>query len=126
MEVHFNKSNYLVTNKKGEMLMKGIRSKNNSYKWVPQQEGQNEKQPRMLHKMLKHQEISNVLELPHSGGINHRRSVSGRCFSLRNNQINVQHYSMRDLVSKTVRLHINEHYQQLTLPTTSLQHEIYS
>lgn len=102
MEVHFNKSDYPVTNKKGEVLMKGIRSKNNCYKWVPQQEGQNEKQSRMLHKMLKHQGISNVLELPHSGGINHRRSVSGRCSFLRNNQINVQHYSMRDLVKEKI------------------------
>ena len=86
MELHFNKSECLVINKKGEVLVRGIRSKNNCYKWVPQHEGQNGQQTRMLHTMLEHQEISNVLELPHFDSIDDRRSVSRRCFSLGNNK----------------------------------------
>jgi len=36
MDVNFNKSECLVTNEKGEVLMKGIKTKENSYIWVPQ------------------------------------------------------------------------------------------
>jgi len=38
LEVNFNKTKCLVTNQKGEVLMRGIRTKNNCYKWVPYQE----------------------------------------------------------------------------------------
>jgi len=35
LEVKFNKIECLITNQEGEVLMRGIRSKNNYYKWVP-------------------------------------------------------------------------------------------
>ncbi|CAJ2670589.1 unnamed protein product [Trifolium pratense] len=38
MKVNFTKSECLVTNNKGEILMKGVRSKDNCYLWVPQEE----------------------------------------------------------------------------------------
>ncbi|CAJ2635655.1 unnamed protein product [Trifolium pratense] len=38
MKVNFTKSECLVTNNEGEILMKGVRSKDNCYLWVPQEE----------------------------------------------------------------------------------------
>ncbi|XP_045792050.1 uncharacterized protein LOC123886812 [Trifolium pratense] len=38
MKVKFTKSECLVTNDKGDLLMKGVRSKDNCYLWVPQEE----------------------------------------------------------------------------------------
>jgi len=83
------------------VLVRGIRSKNNCYKWVPQQEGENGQQTRMFHTMLKHQEIYKVLEFSPFGSIDDRRSVS-RSFPLVNNQICAQHYSIRDLVEEKI------------------------
>jgi len=36
--VNFSKSECLVTNRKGEVVMKGARSKDNCYVWVPLEE----------------------------------------------------------------------------------------
>jgi len=36
MNVNFNKSECLVTKKDGEILMRGIKTKDNCYLWVPQ------------------------------------------------------------------------------------------
>ena len=33
--VNFTKAEYIITNKKGEVTMKGIRNKDNSYLWIP-------------------------------------------------------------------------------------------
>ncbi|CAJ2662740.1 unnamed protein product [Trifolium pratense] len=38
MKVNFTKSECLVTNDEGEILMRGVRSKDNCYLWVPQEE----------------------------------------------------------------------------------------
>ncbi|MCI47648.1 gag-pol polyprotein, partial [Trifolium medium] len=38
MKVNFTKFECLVTNDKGDLLMKGVRSKDNCYLWVPQEE----------------------------------------------------------------------------------------
>ncbi|MCH90922.1 gag-pol polyprotein, partial [Trifolium medium] len=38
IKVNFTKSECLVTNDKGDVLMKGVRSKDNCYLWVPQEE----------------------------------------------------------------------------------------
>ena len=65
MVVNFNKSDCLVTDKKGEVLMRHIRSKENCYLWVPQEEGKIGKQTRMLHPRLGHQVNSKALEPLH-------------------------------------------------------------
>jgi hypothetical protein len=39
MEVNLNKSGCKITNEKGEVLMKGSRTKNNCYKWISEREG---------------------------------------------------------------------------------------
>jgi hypothetical protein len=49
LEVRFNKLGCRVTNEEGLVLMKGSRTKNNCYKWIP------EEQADMLDRMLKHQ-----------------------------------------------------------------------
>jgi len=36
MEVYFNKSGCKITNERVEVLMKGSRTKNNCYKWIPE------------------------------------------------------------------------------------------
>ncbi|MCH84707.1 gag-pol polyprotein, partial [Trifolium medium] len=38
MKVNFTKSECLVTDDKGDLLMRGVRSKDNCYLWVPQEE----------------------------------------------------------------------------------------
>jgi hypothetical protein len=48
-EVSFNKLGCRVTNEEGLVLMKGSRTKNNCYKWIP------EEQTDMLDRMLEHQ-----------------------------------------------------------------------
>jgi hypothetical protein len=49
LEVSFNKLGCRVTDEKGLVLMRGSRTKNNCYKWIP------EEQIDMLDKMLEHQ-----------------------------------------------------------------------
>jgi hypothetical protein len=39
LKVNFTKSECLVSNEEGELLMRGTRSKDNFYLWVPQEEG---------------------------------------------------------------------------------------
>jgi hypothetical protein len=55
MEVKFNKTEWLVTNQKGEVSMRGIRSKNNCYKWVSYQKDQIFEQAKILIRRLEHQ-----------------------------------------------------------------------
>jgi len=55
LEVKFNKTECLITNKKGGVLIKGSRSKNNCYRWVPYQKDQIFEQARMLIQRLEHQ-----------------------------------------------------------------------
>ncbi|MCI17065.1 gag-pol polyprotein, partial [Trifolium medium] len=38
MKVNFTKTECLVTDDKGDLLMKGVRSKDNCYLWIPQEE----------------------------------------------------------------------------------------
>jgi hypothetical protein len=57
LEVSFNKFGCRVTNKEGLVLMRGSRTKNNCYKWIP------EDQTDMLNRMLKHQKGQNSSHL---------------------------------------------------------------
>ena len=97
MEVKFNKTECLVTNQEGEVLMRGIRSKNNCYKWVPYKKDQIFEQAKMLIKRLEHQKILKVHDHPHISKLNNWR----RTF-LEDNQINVQSHSVRDFVEKKI------------------------
>jgi len=99
MEVNFNKSGCQVTNEEGKLLMRGIRTKNKCYKWVPQLEEHNGRQTRMLCTMLEHYKI---LSLPNFGSRDERRSVTERSFTVKNNQINVQLHSIKDSVEKNI------------------------
>ena len=85
--MNFNKSECLVTDEKGEVLMRGIKSKENCYLWVPQEKGQTGKQTRMLHTRLEHQVTSKGLELLHIDSTDDKESTFGGCFFLRSNLI---------------------------------------
>lgn len=93
MEVNFNKSGCKITDEEGEVLMRGIRTKNNCYKWIPKLEGHID----MLHTMLEHQKIHAP---PHFGSKDKRRSPSESSFTFKNNQIKVQLHSIKDSVKK--------------------------
>jgi hypothetical protein len=79
MEANFNKFGCKVTDEEGKVLMRGIRTKNNCYKWIPKPEAQTE----MLNTVLEHQEN---LALPHLGSGIERRSASENNSSLKDNQ----------------------------------------
>jgi len=80
-----------IKNEKGGVLMKGIRTTNDSYMWVSQQEKQNEKQSKKLHTMLEHHEMSEELVSLHFESINDMRSVSDSCSSKKSNVVSLTH-----------------------------------
>ena len=53
LEVRFNKLGCRVTNEEGLVLIRGSRTKNNCYKWIP------EEQTDMLNRMLENQKGQN-------------------------------------------------------------------
>jgi len=75
--------------------MRGIRTKNNCYKWIPELG----KQINMLHTMLEHPKI---LAFPHFGSKDDKRSISERSFILKNDQINVQLHSIKETLEKNI------------------------
>jgi len=89
---------------RGEALLRGVKTKDDCYKWVSQQEEQNEKQSRMLHTIWKHQDIPNMIKLSHFSSISLRRNVFGRCSSLKTNKTNLQLYPMKDYVKGKIVL----------------------
>jgi len=97
MEVTFNKTECLVNNQKGEVLMKGTRSKNNCYKWILYQEDQIFERAKMLNSRLEHQKTFKVHNNPHIGYLNKRR----RTF-LEDNQIKVKSNPIRNFVEKKI------------------------
>ena len=70
-----------IKNEEGGVLIKGMRTTNDGYKWVSQQEKHNGKQSRKLHTMLEHHEMAEELVPLHLDSINNMRSVSDSCFS---------------------------------------------
>lgn len=89
MDVNFNKSECLVTDEKGKVLMRGIKSKENCHLWIPLEKIQIGKQTRMLHTRLEYQEISKGLQLLHMVSTYNRESTSEGRFALGNNQISL-------------------------------------
>jgi len=67
--------------------MKGIKSKENCYLWVPQEKCQTGIQTRMLHTRLEHQVTSKGLELLHIDSADYKESTSRGCFFLESNLI---------------------------------------
>jgi len=93
MKVNFNKFGCQITNEEGEVSIRGIRTKNDCYKWIPESEGHSD----MLRTTLKHQKIQ---ALPHFGSKDERRIVYKSSITLKNNQIKVQLHSIKDSVEK--------------------------
>jgi len=93
MKVNFNKFGCQITNEEGEVSMRGIRTKNDCYKWIHESEGQSD----MLHTALKHQKIQAV---PHFGSKDERRIVFESSITLKNNRIKVLLHSIKDSVEK--------------------------
>jgi len=85
--VNFNKSECVVTKKDGEVLMRGIKTKENCYLWVPQRKSQADRITGMLHTMLEHQVSSEELDPLHPGSANNMRSISDSCFCKKNNLV---------------------------------------
>jgi len=97
LEVKFNKTECLVTNQEGEVLMRGIRSKNNCSMWVPYQRDQIFVRAKMLIRRLEHQKILKIHDHSHIGNSNNWR----RTF-LEDNLIDVQSHYIRDPVDKEI------------------------
>jgi len=87
MNVNFNKSECLVTNEKGEVIMRGIKTKENFYLWVPQRKSQTGKQIGVLHTMLEHQVTLKELDRLHFGSANNGKSISDSWFCKKSNQV---------------------------------------
>jgi len=60
LEVSFNKLGCRIKNEKGQVIMRGSRTKNNCYKWIPECEEQND----MLHRMLDDEQNRKCTVLP--------------------------------------------------------------
>jgi len=73
LEVRFIKTECYVTNQEGKVLLRGVRSKNNNYKWVPSHLDQTT----MLSKKLEHQDTHE-----------HHSTNNGRSLCLKVNHIN--------------------------------------
>ena len=91
--MNFKNSECLVTNENGKVLMRGIKTKEKCYEWVPHLEDKNVQQTRMLQTMMKHQLNSEVLDLSQCGSIDDCRRISRMGSFLINDQIWSQHYS---------------------------------
>lgn len=67
--------------------MRGIKTKENCYLWVPQRKSQIGKQTGMLHTMLEHQVTPKELDLIHFGSKNNGKSIYDSWFCKKNNQV---------------------------------------
>jgi len=91
LEVKFNRTECFVTNQEGKVLMRGIRSKNNFYKWISLQQDQFLEQAKMLVERLEHQKIRKGYNSTHSDNLNNWRRIL-----LKENHINKQNHSIRN------------------------------
>ena len=89
MEANFDRFGCKITDQEGEVLMRGIRTKNNCYKWIAELEAQTD----MLNTILEHQKS---LSLPQLGNKDERRRVSKSSSTLKSNQINNQLHSVKN------------------------------
>ena len=88
MEAIFDKFGCRITDEKGEGFMRGIRTKNNCYKWIPEPKIQDD----MSNTMLKHQES---LALSQFESKDERSKVCENNFIWKNNQIENQLHPRR-------------------------------
>jgi len=77
MTVNFSKCQCIVTDEKEEVLMRGIKTKNNCYTWVPQIENFNGGSTKMFPTMLKHLDILKGVHSLHSDKANIKNYVTG-------------------------------------------------
>jgi len=80
MEAIFDKFGCKIIGEKGEVFMRGIRTKNNFYKWIPDTKTQAD----MLNTMLQHQES---MALPQLESKDERNKVCENNSIWKNNQI---------------------------------------
>ena len=67
--------------------MRGIKTKENCYLWVPQRKSQTGKQIAVLHTMLEHQVTLKELDRLHFGSANNGKSISDSWFYKKSNQV---------------------------------------
>ena len=85
--MNFSKSECIVTNEKEEVLMRGIKTKNNCYIRVPQSESLTDGPTEMLPTMLKHLDISIEIDLLHLDKANIEKSVFDNWYCENNNRV---------------------------------------
>ena len=76
MTVNFRKSECIVTDEKAKVLMRGIKTKNNCYTWVPQSENLIDGSTKMFPTMLKHLDIPKGVHSLHLNNANIENCVS--------------------------------------------------
>jgi len=74
--MRFSKSECLVTDEKDEVLMRGIKTKNNCYAWVPQSENLIDGSTEMFPTVLKHLIILKRVDLLHPNKANSENCAS--------------------------------------------------
>jgi len=74
--VNFRNSECLITNEKGKILMRGVKTKENCYLWVSQRKSQTSEQTGMLNTTLEHRITPQKLDLLHIGSVNSGKSIS--------------------------------------------------
>ena len=76
MTVRFSKFECIMTDEKDEVLMKGIKTKNNCYTWVPQSENLTDGSTVMFPTMLKHLVIPKRIDFSHPNKTNRENCAS--------------------------------------------------
>jgi len=82
MTVRFSKSECIVTDEKDEVLMRGIKTKNNFYTWVPQSENLTDGSTEMFPTMLKHLVIPKRVDFLRLNKANSENCASESCEKL--------------------------------------------
>ena len=95
MEVIFDRYGCKITSEKGEVFMRGIRTKNNCYKWISNPKTQTD----MLNTILKHHES---LAIPQLKSNDERSKVCENIPTWKNNQTRNQLHSIKNSDSKSV------------------------
>jgi len=82
MTVRFSKSECIAIDVKDEVLMRGIKTKNNCYTWVPQSENLTDGSTEMFPIMLKHIVIPKRVDFLHPNKSNSECCASESCEKL--------------------------------------------
>jgi len=95
MEAIFDRFGCKITDEKGEVFMRGIRKKNNCYKWISDPKPETD----MLNTMLKHHES---LAMPQLKSKDKRSKVCENSSTWKNNQTRDQLHSIKNSDSRSV------------------------